>query len=165
MSLPSLDEIVRQLALVPHPEGGFYRETYRAPIEVPTDRGVRAASTSIYFLVPRGSFSALHRIRSDEVWHHYAGASLEVVTIDDAGVRLDLHLGADLAGGERPQGVVPSGVWFGARISEGDPAPWALVGCTVAPGFDFADFELAERGKLQARFPAHAAVIEALSRA
>lgn len=151
------DEMVRALSLSPHPEGGFYRETYRAAQTVETPRGPRAASTAIYFLIPQGAFSALHRIQSDEVWHHYAGAPLRVVQLDEGG-RSDHVLGPAL-----PQAVVPAGAWFGAAI-EGDGA-WSLVGCTVAPGFDFADFELAERARLLARFPQHADVITRLTRA
>lgn len=164
-------EIARLLDLAPHPEGGFYRETYRATTLVETPRGPRAASTAIYFLVPRGTFSALHRIASDEVWHHHAGAPLRVVAIDEGGGRHDQVLGADLARGERPQHVVRAGAWFGAHVEDsrdGDPASaratWSLVSCTVAPGFDFADFELAERAALTARFPAHAALIARLTR-
>ena len=169
--MTDLDAIVRLLELAPHPEGGFYRETYRAEAVLPQAAlgprfaGDRAASTAIYFLVPRGSFSALHRIASDEVWHHYAGAPLEVVSILPDGRREDLRLGTDLAAGERPQGVVRAGAWFGSRVPDGATEPWSLVGCTVAPGFDFADFELADRATLLARFPAHAALVVALTRA
>lgn len=172
MSLPGLDDIVRSLGLSPHPEGGFYRETYRAPLVL--DRallgdgfgGDRAASTAIYFLIPVGAFSALHRIASDEVWHFYAGAPLTVTSLDSEGVRRDVRLGIALDRGEVPQAVIVAGAWFGARIAEADEArgPYALVGCTVAPGFDFADFELGERASLLARFPAHAELVTALTR-
>ncbi len=166
------EEIVQALALAPHPEGGFYRETYRAPLTLPhpsiasTHGGDRSACTAIYFLVPRGSFSALHRIASDEVWHFYAGAPLEIVEIAPDGVLRGTTLGDDLVHGERPQHVVPRGAWFGSRVREGSDARgnFALVGCTVAPGFDFADFELAARDELSARFPEHAALIAALTR-
>jgi uncharacterized protein len=151
------DDLVRRLALVPHPEGGFYRETYRATTLVDTPRGPRAASTAIYFLVTPGSFSALHRIASDEVWHFYAGDPLDVVSIDPHGVRHDVRLGADV-----PQAVVPAGAWFGSRLAPG--GRFALVGCTVAPGFDFADFELGERAALLAAFPAHASLVHELTR-
>lgn len=163
MTTPTADELARRLGLAPHPEGGFYRETHRSSVMVDTPRGPRAASTAIYFLVTRGSFSALHRIASDEVWHHYAGAPLRVVCIDDDGARDDRLVGPDLAAGQSPQATVRAGVWFGATI-EGD-GEWALVGCTVAPGFDFADFELARRDAMTKRFPEHAAIIEALTRA
>lgn len=168
----TVEEIVRALGLGPHPEGGFYRETYRAPLVLPhaaieaTHGGARAASTAIHFLVPRGSFSALHRIASDEVWHFYAGAPLEIVEISASGVLRTTRLGNALTEGEIPQHVVPAGAWFGSRLAHGSEArgDHALVGCTVAPGFDFADFELAVRSELTARFPAHAALIASLTR-
>ncbi len=173
--LPRMDaqSIVAKLALLPHPEGGFFRETYRAPLSLPQAAltaqhlGDRSASTAIYFLVPRGSFSALHRIASDEVWHFYAGAPLEVVAIHADGTEERTVLGSDLAAGEVPQHVVRAGAWFGSRVLEtADPVrgEWALVGCTVAPGFDFADFELAEREVLARDFPQHRALIETLTR-
>ena len=158
----AVHDLVDALGLAAHPEGGFYRETYRAPATVPTPRGERSASTAILFLVTRGSFSALHRIASDEVWHFHAGGALEIVTID-RGTRRDLRLGLDLAHGERPQHVVRAGAWFGARLAAAD-ADYALVSCTVAPGFDFADFELADRAELTATFPEHAAIIASLTR-
>lgn len=163
MTSLTADDLIQRLALAPHPEGGFFRETYRAATTVPTPRGPRPAATAIYFLLPRGAFSALHRIASDELWHHYAGAPLRIVQIDEAGARTDAVLGRDPGAGAAPQAVVPAGRWFGAHL-EGDGA-WALVGCTVAPGFDFADFELADRGALIARHPRHAAIVERLTRA
>jgi len=150
---------VEALGLEPHPEGGFFRETYRSTARI----GDRNVSTAIYFLITRGNFSALHRIASDELWHFHAGDALEIVTIDPMGARKDLRLGLDLARGERPQQVVPAGQWFGARLAEAD-ASHALVSCTVAPGFDFADFELADRAQLSAIHPQHASVIAALTR-
>lgn len=168
----TVDEIVTALALAPHPEGGFYRETYRAGLTLPaaaleaTHGGARSASTAIYFLVPRSAFSALHRIASDEAWHFYGGAPLEIVEITPEGDLRSTVLGSDLSCGERPQHVVPAGAWFGSRVLAGSEArgDHALVGCTVAPGFDFADFELADRASLSARFPAHRALIGALTR-
>jgi predicted cupin superfamily sugar epimerase len=164
----TVDGLVSSLGLLPHPEGGFYRETYRSPevlaaAALPARfRGDRAMSTAIYFLVPHGAFSALHRIQSDEVWHFYRGAALEIVCIDPDGTRRDIRLGPDLDAGDVPQAVVAAGTWFGSRpVGAGE---YALVGCTVAPGFDFADFELAVRAELTARFPAHAGVIAALTR-
>lgn len=157
------DEVARwveALGLVPHPEGGFYKETYRSAARV----GERSVSTAIYFLVTQGSFSALHRIRSDELWHFHAGGPLEIVTIDAHGSRADLRLGLDVAQGERPQHVVHAGTWFGARLAHASSS-YALVSCTVAPGFDFADFELADRAALTARYPQHAALVSSLTRA
>jgi len=152
---------IEALALLPHPEGGFYRETFRAPLAVHPPYGVRAASTAIYFLLPAGSFSALHRVRSDEVWHHYDGDPVEIHTIGDAGAHAVAILGRDLAIGERPQHVVPAGVWQ-AAVPLG--SRFALCGCTVAPGFDFADFEMPARAELASRYPGLQAVTERLTR-
>lgn len=157
------DEIIRLLDLAPHPEGGAFRETYRSREIVPTDRGPRAASTAIYFLVRRGTFSALHRIRSDEGWHFHRGDPLRIVVIAEDGSRTDHLLGSDLARGERPQAIVAAGAWFGATLEPGG-AGHALVSCTVAPGFDFADFELGDRQALIALFPQHEAIIRTLTR-
>jgi uncharacterized protein len=153
--------LVAALGLAPHPEGGFYRETFRAPLRVEAPQGARAASTSIYFLLPAGTFSALHRVRSDEVWHHYDGDPLELHMIDDAGCHTTTRLGRAIARGQRPQVVVPGGVWQ-AAIPAGDA--YALCGCTVAPGFDFADFEMPAREALVRRFPGLRDVIEKLAR-
>jgi predicted cupin superfamily sugar epimerase len=161
---PEARAIVERLALLPHPEGGFYRETFRAPLRLDglPHGGPRAASTAIYFLLPAGTFSAFHRVRSDEVWHRYDGGVLELHTLDDHGAHEVVRLGCDLERGERPQHVVPAGVWQAARPIDG---AYALCGCTVAPGFDFADFELPPRDAMLARFPQHRALVEALTRA
>ena len=156
--------VVTELGLAPHPEGGFFRETFRAPLAMDAPAGRRAASTAIYFLLPAGSFSALHRVRSDEVWHHYDGDPVELYTMDDdardGGVRV-IRLGRDLARGDRPQAVVPAGVWQ-AAVPVGER--FALCGCTVAPGFDFADFEMPSRSEMLRRFPAMRELIERLTR-
>jgi predicted cupin superfamily sugar epimerase len=158
-----VEAVVRMLGLAAHPEGGFYRETFRAGARVDTrdDRGDRAASTAIYFLLPAGTFSALHRVRSDEAWHHYDGDAVDVHTIDEAGAHAVVRLGRDWNAGERPQLVVPAAVWQ-AAVPIG-PA-WSLCGCTVAPGFEFADFAMPSRADLVARFPQHHTLIERLTR-
>jgi predicted cupin superfamily sugar epimerase len=167
-TLPASDEarrLIETLGLAPHPEGGFYRETFRAPLAVVAPAGSvasRAASTAIYFLLPAGTFSALHRVRSDEVWHHYDGDPVELHTIDEAGAHAVAVLGRDLARGQRPQAVVPAGVWQ-AAVPVGHA--YALCGCTVAPGFDFADFEMPPRDALVAAFPRLRAAVERLTRA
>jgi hypothetical protein len=130
------DEIIRLLDLQPHPEGGHYGETWRAPATT----GGRPVSTAIYFLLRAGERSHWHRVDADEVWHHYSGAPLTLSIADDErGPVRDAVLGSDLAAGERPQLVVPAGAWQAAEPL----GPWVLVGCTVAPGFEFAHFELA----------------------
>ncbi len=133
----SADEVVRLLGLAPHPEGGFYRETFRDAAA-----GGRGASTAIYYLLREGDESAWHRVDAAEVWHHYAGAPLEISLSADGRERTVLRLGTDLAAGERPQVVVPAGVWQAARPVGG----WTLAGCTVAPAFEFAGFEMAPSG-------------------
>ena len=159
--LPTADELIRSLRLKPHPEGGHYRETFRAPATVSIEQGVRARSTAIYFLLQSGDFSAFHRVTSDEVWHHYAGATVEIHTLTVAGAHAVHRLGANVALGEEPQFVVPAGVLQAARVAD---AGYALCGCTVAPGFDFADFEMPLRERLVADFPTHKPLIEQLTR-
>lgn len=129
-------EIIALLDLKPHPEGGHYRETFRDPHQV----GGRSVGTAIYFLLAAGEASHWHRVDAVEIWHFHAGAPLELKIFDNTQQRI--VLGPDLAAGERPQGIVPKGVWQAAR-SLGD---WTLVGCTVSPGFDFAGFEMAPEG-------------------
>jgi uncharacterized protein len=134
-SQPSAAEVIARLDLQPHPEGGHYRETFR---DSRADAGGRSFSTAIYFLLARGDRSQWHRIDAAETWHYYAGSTLILQIADDDGQR-SIRLGPDLAAGEVPQAVVPAQAWQAAE-SSGD---WTLVGCTVAPGFDFAKFELA----------------------
>ncbi len=138
MSQLSATDVIRLLGLTPHPEGGHFRETFRDERAI----GGRAASTAIYFLLAAGEVSHWHRVDAAEVWHWHAGAPLELATAAPDAPPTRIRLGNDLAGGERPQAVVPPGHWQSAR-SLGD---WTLVGCTVAPGFDFARFELAAPG-------------------
>ncbi len=147
---------INHLDLSPHPEGGYYRATYKSDLTIvrsalPSSyQGDRSASTAIYFLLDEGNFSAFHRIASDEVWHFYTGSSLVVYVIDPEGNYSELHLGA--GSDEVFQAVVKAGCWFASRVKDG--AGFALVGCTVAPGFDFADFELAVRAELIRYLPA-----------
>jgi predicted cupin superfamily sugar epimerase len=135
---PTAADIIARLGLTPHPEGGHYRETYRDPR---CDSGGRSFSTAIYFLLARGEISRWHRIDAVEIWHHYAGGALTLQIADSDG-RRTIRLGSNLAAGEIPQAVVPPHAWQAAE-STGD---WTLVGCTVAPGFEFANFELAPTG-------------------
>jgi len=161
------DEIRALLDLAPHPEGGFFRETYRAAEALPAGAlparygGDRALGTAIYYLLAPDAFSALHRLRSDEVFHFYAGDPVEMLLLAAGGRGEVLTLGGDLAAGQRPQHVVPAGVWQGARLRAG--GAWALLGTTVAPGFDFADYEAGARAALQRAWPAFAPLIAALT--
>jgi len=145
-------EIIHRLGLIPHPEGGYYRETFRSPVmlDLPDGRH-RHASTAILYLLPAGERSAWHRVASDEVWHHYGGGPLRLHLLGMGTRRLDRS---------DPQIVVPAGVWQAAE-PEGEGA---LCGCTVAPGFDFADFEMGSADTLVGEFPAEAALIRRLVR-
>ena len=167
---------IDRLGLEAHPEGGYFREIYRSPESLAAGAlparfgGPRSFATAIYFLLRPGEVSHLHRIQADELWHFYAGHPLTVhVLADETGDHQALHLGPDPDAGQSFFASVPAGRWFGAEVTAppmSDPgdAVFSLVGCTVAPGFDFADFELAERAPLLARFPAHAALVERLTR-
>jgi predicted cupin superfamily sugar epimerase len=135
---PTAAEIIARLELKPHPEGGYFRETFRDPR---LDADGRSVSTAIYFLLARDEHSHWHRIDAVEIWHYYAGSPL-TLEITDADGRRVVTLGPDLAAGEVPQAIVPAQAWQAAE-STGD---WTLVGCTVAPGFDFSKFELAPKG-------------------
>jgi uncharacterized protein len=160
--------LIKRFNLVRHPEGGWYRETYRSAEIIPSDalrerfNGPRSFCTSIYFLLEQGDISALHRIKSDEMWHFHAGAPLTIHVITPSGEHQELKLGADVAAGESFQNVVPAGCWFGAEISGN--GPYSLVGCTVAPGFDFEDFEMGCRDSLLQQFPSHAEIIWRLTK-
>jgi len=166
--MPTAAAYIDALNLQPHPEGGWYRESYRAAEAVPQNAlperfaGPRSFATAIYFLLTSDSFSALHRIQSDELWHFYAGNSLTVHLLETDGSYRALRLGARVAAGESFQALVPAGCWFGATVAA--PDGFALVGCTVAPGFDFADFELGRRAELIRRYPAQQKLIEQLTR-
>ena len=164
--MPSADEVIEALGLSPHPEGGFYTETFRAPAlpcELP-GRGVRSASTAIYFLLRSNDFSALHRVSSDEHWHHYLGDALELHCFDGSGQHRRVLLGSELLRGQRPQHVVLAGELQGARVAAGGYG-FVLCGCTVAPGFDFADFRMPARRDLLALLPAqHHELVTQLTR-
>ena len=159
--MKTAEQWVSELGLLPHPEGGFYREIYRSSMEIAVegvagDETTRNACTHIYYLLAGDDISRFHRIRSDELWHFYAGSALDVSMIHpESGAAETMSLTAD-----QPFGCVPAGAWFGASLPSGG---FALVGCTVSPGFDFVDFEMAERQKLMDAYPAHRALIERLS--
>ena len=145
----SAPEIINTLGLSPHPEGGYFKETYRSTGVISTLQ--RNYSTAIYYLLANGDKSHLHRIKQDEIWHFYLGGCLRLCMISPEGEYREVALGQDVLNGEHLQYVVPAGWWFGAAPAKG--AEWSLVSCTVAPGFDFADFEMADRKSLIAQFP------------
>ena len=163
-----IKRLVETLELVPHPEGGFFRETYRSSGTILKDllgeqyKGDRNFCTCIYFLLTSDSFSAFHKIRQDEIWHFYQGAPIELHQIAPSGHYSKSVVGNNITAGHMPQLVVPGGNWFAAGIPE--PYSYALVGCTVAPGFDFQDFILADRNTLIAQFPEHSEIIKSYTR-
>ncbi|SDK44847.1 hypothetical protein SAMN05421823_102756 [Catalinimonas alkaloidigena] len=163
-----MESWIEQLGLQAHPEGGWYRELYRADESVAADAlparygARRTFGTAIYYLLDNRTFSAFHRILSDEIWHFYAGDPLTLYVISPAGDIRTEKLGPKPMAGEQFQLVIPHGHWFAARVEP--PGRYALLGCTVSPGFDFADFELAERAALLEQYPQHTNLIRALTR-
>ncbi|MGH1364051.1 MAG: cupin domain-containing protein [Calditrichia bacterium] len=163
------DEWINLLRLSKHPEGGYFKEVYRSDGGVEMSalpkrygmRGRRSFCTSIYYLLKSEEFSALHRLRSDETWHFYAGSPLKISILSAAGVHSEVFLGNDPLNNQNLQAVIPHNHWFGAKVIQ--TGGFTLAGCTVSPGFDFKDFEMGERGKLLKRFPDHATLIEALT--
>lgn len=159
-----IEALKKMLGLNPHPEGGFFKETYRSDETVGPDllpdrfRGKRAFSTSIYYLLSRGDFSAFHRIKSDEIWHFYSGSTIIIHVIFPDGRLVQKKLGNRPSEEESFQVVVQRGCWFAAGLENEDT--YALVGCTVSPGFDFEDFEMGERAKLISSYPEHKKLIE-----
>jgi len=159
---------IDKLGLISHPEGGYYRETYRATLSIarealpPQFTGPRLVSTGIYFLLERENFSAFHRLRSDELWHFHAGGPLVVHVIEEDGCYSEILIGNNPEAGETLQAAVRAGCWFASRVQ--DPDSFALVGCTVAPGFDYEDFELGKRSELVSLYPQHRKLIEQLTR-
>jgi len=159
---------IDKLKLIAHPEGGYYRETYRSELSIarealpPQFTGARLVSTAIYFLLEGENFSAFHRLRSDELWHFYAGGSISVDVIEPDGSHSEIRVGSNPEDGEVLQAAITAGRWFASRVR--DPRSFALAGCTVAPGFDFADFELGKRPELIRLYPQHRKLIEQLTR-
>lgn len=164
------DYWINKLGLISHPEGGYYRESYRSDemiadgaLPVRFAGGDRAFSTAIYFLLSGSDFSAFHRLHSDELWHFYTGAPLTIHALNEKGDYSRWSLGSDGEKGETFQVVIKAGIWFGAALEDVDS--FALAGCTVAPGFDFRDFEMGDRSELIRLYPGHRALIEQLTRA
>ena len=165
---------IDHLGLESHPEGGWYRQSYRADLLLPEQilpekfKGTRAASTAIYFLLGSDDFSAFHRLQSDELWHHYAGDPVRVHVIDAEGNYSQITLGSDPEAGQTFQAAVKAGCWFASDLEEAfhekREDTFALVGCTVAPGFDFEDFELAKRDELGQLYPQHRQLVDRLTR-
>lgn len=158
---------IKHLNLSVHVEGGAFREIYRSPLVVnkeslpTTFNSPKNSSTSIYFLLKEDQFSAFHRIKSDEIWHHYTGGTLEIFEIDTNGEMIRHLLGKEAENGESFQCIIKAGNWFASRVAKGD---YVLSGCTVSPGFDFEDFELANKAELTSLYPEHEKLIGELTR-
>ncbi len=163
-----VEQLIQALQLRPHPEGGFFRETYRSTEQLHSnalsDRyvGPRAVSTCIYYMLTRISFSVMHRVASDEIYHFYTGQALEMLLLYPSGKSEVVIIGSDVSAGQVPQFVIPNGVWQGSRVA--GAGEFALVGATVAPGFDFADFEEGSYEQLAGQFPERADLLRALTR-
>jgi predicted cupin superfamily sugar epimerase len=161
-------QLIQQYNLQPHPEGGWYKETYKSHEHIPASAlpkrfgSNRAFSTAIYFLLEQGNFSAFHRIKSDECWHFYAGDPLRVYVLQPNGHLDIIDLGNDIFQGQQFQYIVPANCWFASRPLPG--SSFCFVGCTVAPGFDFADFEMADAASLIVKYPQYQNIIKELCR-
>ncbi|MCP9768860.1 cupin domain-containing protein [Lacihabitans sp. LS3-19] len=161
--MQTADYWIEKLEMQRHPEGGYFKETYKCVEDIEGNalparfEGNRSMSTAIYFLLRKEDFSAFHKIKSDEIWHFYEGQRLEIFYFDENGKFETILLGRNSEKGEVFQAVVPANCWFGSRVASG--SDYALVGCTVAPGFDFQDFEMAERDKLIADYPQFGEII------
>jgi predicted cupin superfamily sugar epimerase len=162
--MPTADELIRQLGLQPHPkEGGFFRETYRSGDAWPASAlparypGARSASTAIYYLLTPNTYSALHRLQTDEIFHFYLGDPIRMLQLEPDGQGSTVVLGPDVGAGQQLQVVVPRGVWQGSCLETG--GAFALLGCTVAPGFEYADYESGVRQSLLTQYPAFADMI------
>jgi uncharacterized protein len=162
------EQLIRQFDLQPHPEGGWYRQTYKSKELISTDalpkrfNGDRSFSTAIYFLLEKGNFSGFHKIQSDECWHFYMGDPLEVYVIEQTGKLNIITLGNEFEKGHYFQYIVPANCWFASRPAPG--SEFCFVGCTVAPGFEFEDFELGDAKSLSATYPQHTRLINELCR-
>ena len=169
--MPTAKEIIDALGLRPHPiEGGFFRETYRSAGAIPAaalPEGYRSATgrsfgTAIYYLLTPETFSELHRLPTEEVFHLYLGGPLRMLQLLPDGQGREVVIGADIRAGQQPQVVVPPGVWQGSRLEPG--VAFALLGATMAPGFDYDDYQQGRRGDLMARYPEYAEMIRELTR-
>jgi uncharacterized protein len=162
----SADDLIRHLGLQPHPkEGGYFRETYRAAEShanlPPRYQGPRSASTAIYYLLTPNTFSALHRLQTDEIFHFYLGDPIRMLQLDADGQGRTIVLGHDVLNGQQLQVLAPRGVWQGSCLEPG--GAFALLGCTVAPGFEYADYESGDRQTLITQYPAFADMIRKLT--
>jgi predicted cupin superfamily sugar epimerase len=170
-TMPTAQEIIAALKLEPHPiEGGFFRETYRSAGSMPVDtlppgyssQSGRSFGTAIYYLLAPGTFSELHRLPTEEVFHLYLGGPVRQLQLFAGGATREVLIGSDIMGGQQPQVVVPAGVWQGSLLEPG--VEFALMGATMAPGFDYADYEKGRRSVLAGLYPGQAELITRLTR-
>jgi uncharacterized protein len=162
--MPTAEDLIRHLGLQPHPkEGGYFRETYRAAESYTPGRyqGPRCASTAIYYLLTPTTYSALHRLQTDEIFHFYLGDPIRMLQLNANGQGRELVLGPNIMSGQQLQVIVPRGVWQGSCLEPG--GSFALLGCTVAPGFEYADYESGDRQSLTTQYPAFADIIRRLT--
>jgi len=163
-----IKEIIQKLQLQPHPEGGFFKETYRSNGIISQEslpkcfEGERHYSTCIYYMLQSGDFSAFHKIHQDEIWHFYLGSPIQLYIISEFGNLTNITIGSDISVGQIPQFVVPKNHWFASTVI--DQKSFSLVGCTVSPGFDFKDFTLASEKDLIEKFPQHSEIIRKFTR-
>lgn len=168
LNMLKAETVIKKLGLKKHPEGGYFKETYRAGEKIPKDSlperfsGDRNFSTAIYFLLKENDISIFHRIKQDELWHFYYGDPITIHTINEAGEYSNIILGHNIIKGETFQAVIPAGVYFGGEVNKSKFC-FALAGCTVAPGFDFNDFEMPGREKLTKLYPSHKEIIRRLT--
>lgn len=166
--MDNIQNLIDKLELLPHPEGGFYKETYRSTGIISNNNlstyisGDRNYATGIYFMLTSDSFSAFHRINQDEMWHFYKGSPLKLYIISEGGNYSNIIIGNNIENGEVPQFTVKARDWFASEVINTNA--YSLVGCTVAPGFDFKDFVLPERALLLKKFPQHSEIITRLTR-
>ena len=166
--LKDADYWIEKLGLHSHPEGGHFKETYRSHERIPQEalpphyKGDRNFSTAIYFLLKEGEFSAFHRLKGDEMWHYHAGDPLEIFIIKKDGSLEKVYLGPNLDAGEQPQATIYKNQWFAARVN--NPQGYTLMSCTMTPGFEFVDFELADQASLIEEYPHHKELIKRLTR-
>lgn len=161
MKYPSMQEVISYYGLIPHVEGGFYHRTYRSEIHIPKSslpecfKNDRSLSSTILYLVPLSIKSKLHKLKSDEIWHFYMGNSFTLTELDENGVLKEIKMGNHALSGFKVQHVVRHGCWFGGYVNGDGPFSFSLLGCTISPGFDERDFELAEKNDILRKFPQH----------
>lgn len=147
-------DVIKEMKLHPLPEeGGYFRESYRSARMVKSSLGLRSESTAIYYLISPESFSGLHWVDQEEIFHFYAGNPVEMFQIDENGVGKKIIIGNDIFNGQQPQVIVPGGTWQGTRLLNSSPDAWALLGCTVAPGFELENFHIEDRETLISKYP------------